>query len=158
MHASARRSTSLSILAVRNRHESLDLFGRLRPGKRAFVDAQLLSCVLRARLTVGPPPTPLPLSPYNRTFPSTLPPNAIVFLWSLRAPLLCWARPSGRLLSSSLVPVLFLPPPLPIPWSSLLGLVVPLGLVAVCWWVHDNPAPWARARAQVAAFATRGTG
>ena len=28
----------------------------------------------------------------------------------------------------------------------------------MCWWVRDNPAPWAQARAQVAALATRGTG
>ena len=49
-----------------------------------------------ARLSVCPPP-PLPLSPYNRTCPSTLPPNGRVFLWSLRAPLPCWTRPSCRL-------------------------------------------------------------
>ena len=80
-------------------------------------------CVVSVSLSA--PPTPLPLSPYNCTCPSTLPPNGRVFSWSLRAPLLRWARPSGRMLSSSLVPVLVLPPTLPIPWQSLLGCVVP---------------------------------
>ena len=37
-------------------------------------------------LCLPPPPSPLPLSPYNCTCPSTLPPNRRVFLWSLRAP------------------------------------------------------------------------
>ena len=74
-----------------------------------------------------------------------------------RTPLLCWARPSGRLLSLCLVPVLvFHPPPYSMAISS--GSRSPLrGQVAVCWWVCDNPAPRARARAQVAALATRGT-
>ena len=31
------------------------------------------------------------------------------------------------------------------------------GQVDVCWWVRDNPAPRARAQAQVAALARRGT-
>ena len=48
------------------------------------------------------------------------------------------------------------PPPYSIVISS--GSRSPFrGLVAVCWWVRDNPAPRARARAQVAALATRGT-
>ena len=73
-----------------------------------------------------------------------------------RAPLLRWARPSGQLFSS-LVPVLVLPPP---PYSMAIssGLRSPLrGQVSVCWWVRDNPAQRARARAQVAALARRGT-
>ena len=51
------------------------------------------------------------------------------------------------------------PPPYPTYSMAISsGLRSPLrGLVAVCWWVRDNPAPWAQARAQVAALATRGT-
>ena len=50
---------------------------------------------LSAHLSVCPPP---PLSPYNCTCPSTLPPNGRVFSWLLRAPLPHWTRPSCRLL------------------------------------------------------------
>ena len=67
VHAYAWRSTSLSIPAVRNSHESLDSSGRLRPGKRAVVDARILSRVLRSvHLSVCPPhpPPPLPVQPY----------------------------------------------------------------------------------------------
>ena len=49
-----------------------------------------------ARLYVCPP-LPLSLSLYNRTCPYTLPPKGRVFLWSLRAPLPRWTRPSFRL-------------------------------------------------------------
>ena len=59
------------------------------------LDFPLDSC--GARLSVCPPSPPPPLSPYNRTCPSTLPPNRRVFSWSLRAPLPRWARPSCRL-------------------------------------------------------------
>ena len=38
----------------------------------------LASCV---PVSLSDPPTPLPLSPYNRTFTYTLPPNRSVFLW-----------------------------------------------------------------------------
>ena len=51
------------------------------------------------------------------------------------------------------------PPPSP-PYSMAIssGSRSPLrGLLAVCWWVRDNPAPRGRARAQVTALATRGT-
>ena len=48
------------------------------------------------------------------------------------------------------------PPPYSMAFSS--GLRSPLrGQIAVCWWVRDNPAPRARARALVAALATCGT-
>ena len=51
------------------------------------------------------------------------------------------------------------PPPYPTYSMAISsGLRSPLrGLVAVCWWVRDNHAPRARARAQVATLATRGT-
>ena len=43
---------------------------------------------LGARLCLPPPP-PLPLSPYNRTCPNTLPTNGRVFSWSPRSPSPC---------------------------------------------------------------------
>ena len=124
VHAYARRSVSLLILAVPAMVFSPSSRRQVLCACRdPTLDLPLDSC--GARLSSFCPPPPLPLSPYNRTCPSTLPPNGRVFSWSLRAPLLRWARPSGRLLSTSLVPVLVLPPPLPIPWPSLLGRVVP---------------------------------
>ena len=80
--------------APRNGLESLDSSGRRRPGKRAFADARILSRVLRCPSLCLPP---LPLYPYNRTCPSTIPPNGRVFSWSLRAPLPRWVRLSCRL-------------------------------------------------------------
>ena len=62
-----RRSTSLSIPAVRDGRESLDSSGRRRPGKRAFVDARIISRVLRCPYLCLPPPhppPPFPIQPY----------------------------------------------------------------------------------------------
>ena len=73
------------------------------------LEFSLESCVVSVSLSA--PPTPLPLSPYNCTFPSTLPPNGRVFLWSPRAPLPRWTRTSGRLLSRLWSPSLSSPPP-----------------------------------------------
>ena len=78
-----------------------------------------------ARLYVFPPPPPLPLSPYNRTSPDTLPPNGRLFSWSLRSPLPRCTRPSCRPPKRLRSPSVSSPPPLPIPWPSLLGLIVP---------------------------------
>ena len=59
---------SILIPADRKSLESLDSSGRLRPGKRAVVDARILSQVLRGvRLSVcppHPPPPPFPVQPY----------------------------------------------------------------------------------------------
>ena len=50
------------------------------------------------------------------------------------------------------------PPPPPYSMAISSGSRSPLrGIVSVCWWVRDNPAPRARARAQIAALATCGT-
>ena len=50
------------------------------------------------------------------------------------------------------------PPPPPYSMAISSGSRIPLrGQVSVCWWVRDNPAQRARARAQVAALARRGT-
>ena len=62
VHASARRSTSLAILAVRNRHESLDSSGRLSPGKACFRrrSNSLLSLACTSLCLPPPPPSPFP--------------------------------------------------------------------------------------------------
>ena len=110
------------------------------------LEFSLDSCVVSVSLYA--PPTPLPLSPYNCTSPSTLPSNGRVFLWSPRAPLPRWNRPAGRLLSSLWCP--YLPPPPPsLIYGHLFWVAYSLkGKLAVCWEGRDNPAPRARARAQ----------
>ena len=126
VHAYARRSTSLSIPAVRNSLESLDSSGRLRPGKRAVVDARNLSRFLRGVcLSVCPPPPP---SHFPRTT-ERVPLLSLLTGESFRgrSTLPCstgTSRPGGcfpRLWTPSLSS----PPSLPIPWPSLLGRVVP---------------------------------
>ena len=66
----------------------------------------------------------IPLTPYNRTCPYTLPPNRRVFLWSLCAPLPAGPGRPGVCLNVS-GPRPCPPPTLPIPWTSLLGRIVP---------------------------------
>ena len=61
----------------------------------------------------------------------------------------CPVMPAGKTIDSSVAPY-----SLVISYGSRSPF---RGLLAVCWWVRDNPAPQARARAQVAALATRGT-
>ena len=105
------------------------------------------------------PYTPLPLSPYNRTCPSTLPTNGRGFLWSPRSPSprrSSWPGLPDGLLNASRSP--FRVPPPPIPWLCFyLGLVAPYMHLAVISGSWVNPRYKRGPQGQVTALANRGT-
>ena len=110
-----------------------------------FVDALGPSLILVVPVSLSPPTPPLPLSPYNRTCPNTLPPNVRVFSWSLCAPSPRWTRPSCRPPERLRYPYVPPPPPLSLfHGHHLRGLVVPYRASSSVERSVGEPAPQAR--------------
>ena len=139
MHASARRSTSLSILAVRNRHESLDSFSRR--------SNSLLRLACPSLFLPPPPPSPFPRTTVRFPLLSLLT-GACFRGRSARSP--APLGPAVRAADFLVYGHSPCPPPPP-PHSLVISSGSRSsfrGLVAVCCAGRDNPAPRARAWTQ----------
>ena len=108
--------------APRDGLEFLDASTGIARPSVPLVDALGHSAMLVVPVSLSPP---LPISPYNRTCPNTLPYNGRVFSWSPRAPSPRWTQPYCWLPECLRSPSVSPLPPSIVHGHNLQGIVAP---------------------------------